>query len=183
MARAIKEINSDLITKYISLADMSLKLLGIKRRKIAVAALNPHAGEGGLLGTEEIQIIGPAVKSASADFDVSGPYAADSVFYRASLGEFDAVVSLYHDQGHIAAKMLDFHGTVSMNPGLPFLRTSVDHGTAFDIAGRGIAREDSMVAAIRLALEKAEVYRRNYEYLPRNVHGGSIPDTGSECVR
>ncbi len=158
-------------------------LLGIKRRKIAVAALNPHAGEGGLLGTEEIQIIGPAVKSASADFDVSGPYAADSVFYRASLGEFDAVVSLYHDQGHIAAKMLDFHGTVSMNPGLPFLRTSVDHGTAFDIAGRGIAREDSMVAAIRLALEKAEVYRRNYEYLPRNVHGGSIPDTGSECVR
>ena len=183
LAQAIKEINSDLITKYISLADMSLKLLGIKRRKIAVAALNPHAGDGGLLGTEEIQMIGPAVKSASAYFDASGPYAADSVFYRASLGEFDAVVSLYHDQGHIATKMLDFHGTVSMNPGLPFLRTSVDHGTAFDIAGRGIAREDSMVAAIRLALEKAEVYRRNYEYLPRNVHGGSIPDTGSECVR
>ena len=105
------------------------------------------------------------------------------VCQRASLGEFDAVVSLYHDQGHIATKMLDFHGTVSMNPGLPFLRTSVDHGTAFDIAGKGIAREDSMVSAIRLALEKAEVYRRNYEYLSRNVQGGSIPDTGSERVR
>ena len=90
-------------------------------------------------------------------------------FSRASLGEFDAVVSLYHDQGHIAAKMLDFHGTVSMNPGLPFLRTSVDHGTAFDIAGKGIAREDSMVAAIRLALAKAEIYRKNFESLSENV--------------
>lgn len=165
LAQAIKEINPGLITEYISLADRSLALLGSRRRKIAVAALNPHAGEGGLLGTDEIQTIGPAVKSASADFDVSGPYAADSVFYRASLGEFDAVISLYHDQGHIAAKMLDFHGTVSMNLGMPFLRTSVDHGTAFDIAGRGIAKEDSMVAAIRLALEKAETYRKNYESL------------------
>ena len=78
----------------------------ITRRKIAVAALNPHAGDGGLLGTEEIQMIGPAVKSASADFDVSGPYAADSVFYRASLGEFDVVVSLYHDQGRTASKYI-----------------------------------------------------------------------------
>jgi 4-hydroxythreonine-4-phosphate dehydrogenase len=177
--QAIKEINSDLVMEYISLADMSLKLLGIKSRRIAVAALNPHAGEGGLLGTEEIQIIGPAVRSASADFNVSGPYAADSVFYRASLGEFDAVISLYHDQGHIAAKMLDFHGTVSMNLGMPFLRTSVDHGTAFDIAGMGIAREDSMVEAIRLALEKAEIYRRNYESLSRNVKDGNTPNTGS----
>ena len=183
LLQAIREINTDLIMEYISLADMSLKLLGIKSRRIAVAAMNPHAGEGGLLGTEEIQIIGPAVRSASADYDVSGPYAADSVFYRASLGEFDAVISLYHDQGHIAAKMLDFHGTVSMNLGMPFLRTSVDHGTAFDIAGIGIAREDSMIAAISLALEKAEIYRRNYESLSGNVKGGNILDTGSKSVR
>ncbi|MEM0157433.1 MAG: 4-hydroxythreonine-4-phosphate dehydrogenase PdxA [Thermoplasmataceae archaeon] len=162
ITQAIRKISRELIVEYISLADMSLKLLGIQRRRIAVAALNPHAGEDGLLGTEEIEVISPAVKHASADFDVSGPYPADSVFYRASLGEFDVVVSLYHDQGHIAAKMLDFHGTVSMNLGLPFLRTSVDHGTAFDIAGMGIAREDSMVAAIKLALEKGEIYSRNY---------------------
>ncbi len=167
ITQAIRNISMELIQEYISLADMSLKLLGLQRRRIAVAALNPHAGEDGLLGKEEIEVISPAIRKASVNFDVSGPYPADSVFYRASLGEFDVVVSLYHDQGHIAAKMLDFHGTVSMNLGLPFLRTSVDHGTAFDIAGRGIAREDSMVAAIKLALENADIYSKNFQSLAR----------------
>jgi 4-phospho-D-threonate 3-dehydrogenase / 4-phospho-D-erythronate 3-dehydrogenase len=146
-------------------ADGCLALLGVGRRKIAVAALNPHAGDGGLFGREEIETISPAIRRAQKKLDVTGPYPADSVFHRASEGAFDIVIALYHDQGHIAAKMLDFHRTVSLNLGLPFLRTSVDHGTAFDIAGKGVANPVSMVEAVKKAATYGKSYKERYSKL------------------
>jgi 4-hydroxythreonine-4-phosphate dehydrogenase len=134
---------------------MSLKYLqkiGIASPSLALAALNPHGGEQGMFGQEEIDILIPAVQEAQQlKLDVSGPVPADSVFHLAKEGHYDGVLSLYHDQGHIATKTLDFHRTVSLTMGLPFLRTSVDHGTAFDIAGKGIASEISLVEAIKAA--------------------------------
>lgn len=165
---AVSSITEEVVAGSIELADTSLKLLGSRRRKIAVAALNPHAGESGLLGTEERETISPVIEKFKLMYDVQGPFPADSVYHRAVNGEFDVVVSLYHDQGHIACKMLDFEGTISMNPGLPFLRTSVDHGTAFDIAGKGIARERSMYLAIKYALEMSETYESNFRSIFRN---------------
>lgn len=129
--------------------------------RLAVAALNPHAGEDGLLGTEDRDILAPAVKRAraspawAAGVAVEGPVPADAVFHLAASGRCDGVLALYHDQGHIAAKTADFYGTVSLTLGLPFLRTSVDHGTAFDIAGTGRADPRSLVEAIRAAAEYA----------------------------
>lgn len=158
---AITSVTFENVRDSIDLADEALALLGTKRKRIAVAALNPHAGEAGLIGREEIEEIIPAINSKKDSVDVSGPYPADSVFYRASKGEFDMVISLYHDQGHIAAKMLDFNGTVSMNLGLPFLRTSVDHGTAFDIAGKNQANPESMIRAIETAVRYASQYKKN----------------------
>jgi 4-hydroxythreonine-4-phosphate dehydrogenase len=129
-----------------------LRQLGAGDPTLAVAALNPHGGEQGLFGTEERDVIAPAVAEAQRrGHRVVGPVPADAVFHQALTGRYDGVLSLYHDQGHIAAKTLDFHGTVSLTMGLRFLRTSVDHGTAFDIAGRGIAEAGGMVAAIRAA--------------------------------
>ncbi len=131
---------------------LHLDKLGFARAHLAVAALNPHAGEGGLFGDEEIRIIKPAIlKAREEGFRIAGPISADSVFHLAHKGRFDAVLSLYHDQGHIAAKTLDFFRTVSVTLGLPFLRTSVDHGTAFEIAGQNVADETSMVEAIKTA--------------------------------
>mgnify|MGYP000862263732 CR=1 FL=1 len=119
------------------------------RLPLAVAALNPHGGDGGLFGDEERLYITPAIERArERGVDVVGPIGADSVFYQARCGMWRAVISLYHDQGHIAAKTYDFNQTISVTWGLPFLRTSVDHGTAFDIAGRGVANESGMVRAI-----------------------------------
>ncbi len=136
----------DRITKSNSGFDRSLPL--------AVAALNPHASDGGLFGDEERIHITPAIEDARAmGVDVVGPIGADSVFYQARMGKWRAVISHYHDQGHIAAKTYDFNQTISVTWGLPFLRTSVDHGTAFDIAGRGIADESGMVRAIEAARE------------------------------
>lgn len=133
-----------------------LKQLGIENPKLAVAALNPHGGEEGMFGTEEKDVLFPSVEEAKQKgLNVSGPIPADSVFHMAKEGVYDGVISLYHDQGHIATKTLDFYRTVSLTMGLPFLRTSVDHGTAFDIAGRGLANETSMVEAIRLAVQYA----------------------------
>jgi 4-hydroxythreonine-4-phosphate dehydrogenase len=130
---------------------------GMRRPRIAVAALNPHAGEGGLLGREEIDAIAPAVERARQDgIDVRGPLPADSVFNRAIAGEFDVVLAMYHDQGHIAIKVHNFAHSVTATLGLPFIRTSVDHGTAFDIAGRGIADPTSLIAATRAAITLAE---------------------------
>ena len=120
--------------------------------RIAVCALNPHAGEGGLFGAEEREILAPAI-AASRRFgiDVSGPYAADTLFVRAARGEFDVVLALYHDQATIAVKARSFGSAVNMTLGLPFLRTSVDHGTAYDLAGKGTADHGSLVEAILLA--------------------------------
>jgi 4-hydroxythreonine-4-phosphate dehydrogenase len=121
-----------------------------------VAALNPHAGDGGLFGDEETRIIQPAVASAGKDgIDVSGPWPSDTLFVRARAGEFDGVVAMYHDQGHIALKLLGMGKLVNITAGLPLVRTSVAHGTAYDIAGRGIAEEQSLVEAARVAARLA----------------------------
>jgi 4-hydroxy-L-threonine phosphate dehydrogenase PdxA len=133
-----------------------LRQLGAEDPVIAVAALNPHGGEQGLFGREEMEVIEPAVEEAKRlGYRVAGPLPADSVFHQALEGHYDGVLSLYHDQGHIAAKTLDFHGTVSLTMGLKFLRTSVDHGTAFDIAGKGIADARGMMNAILKAAQYA----------------------------
>ncbi len=162
LRRAIDSITPELVRKYIGLSHYALRMLGVENGRIAVAALNPHGGENGLLGSEEQEILVPAIRDESSSYSVSGPYPADSVFHRAANGEFQIVLSLFHDQGHIAAKTYDFHRTISMNIGLPFLRTSVDHGTAFDIAGKWIADETGMVEAIKKSLQYSEKYRENY---------------------
>jgi 4-phospho-D-threonate 3-dehydrogenase / 4-phospho-D-erythronate 3-dehydrogenase len=142
-------ITGELILAALPLCELYLRQLGIESPHIAVAALNPHGGEQGLFGTDEMEVITPAVQTAvEQGWRVAGPVPADSVFHQAHQGRYDGVLSLYHDQGHIAAKTLDFHGTVALTMGLKFLRTSVDHGTAFDIAGRGIAEERGMIEAI-----------------------------------
>jgi len=124
--------------------------------RIAVAGLNPHAGEHGLFGTEEERVIVPAIAACRArGIDVSGPYPADTIFVRAARGEFDVVVACYHDQGLIPVKLAAFGQAVNVTLGLPIVRTSVDHGTAFDIAGQGIANAESMIAAVRLAARLA----------------------------
>jgi 4-hydroxythreonine-4-phosphate dehydrogenase len=134
----------------------SLTILGADQSRLAVAALNPHAGEEGLMGDEEIRWIRPFVERIRSEgVDASGPLPADTVFLRAAAGEFDAVIALYHDQGHIAVKMHGFENAVNLTLGLPIIRTSVDHGTAFDIAWQGLADESSMVEAIKLAARMA----------------------------
>jgi 4-phospho-D-threonate 3-dehydrogenase / 4-phospho-D-erythronate 3-dehydrogenase len=165
LREACSQITRRRVYSAIFEADGCLALLGVGRRRIAVAALNPHAGDGGLFGREEIETISPAIRRAQKKLDVTGPYPADSVFHRASEGAFDIVIALYHDQGHIAAKMLDFHRTVSLNLGLPFLRTSVDHGTAFDIAGRGVANPVSMIEAVKKAATYGKSYKERYSEL------------------
>ncbi len=130
--------------------------LGIDNPRIAVAGLNPHSGEHGIFGNEEIDIIGPAVEAARAEgINVNGPIPADTVYYRAVKGEFDLVVSQYHDQGHIPCKLIAFDETVNVSLGLPIMRTSVDHGTAFDIAWTGKADHTNMKAAVRYARRMA----------------------------
>ena len=124
--------------------------------RIAVAGLNPHAGEHGLFGREDVEVIAPAIEACRAcGVDVSGPFPADTVFVRASRGEFDVVVACYHDQGLIPVKLLAFGQAVNVTLGLPIVRTSVDHGTAFDIAGKGVADPQSMIAAVLLAARLA----------------------------
>ncbi len=155
LADAIRAVVKSDIEKKIRLTHNELQRWGTERPRIAVAALNPHGAEGGLFGIEESSEILPAIEACrDADgIDVSGPYSADTVFLRASRGEFDAVVSCYHDQGLIAVKCLSFGEAINVTLGLPFIRTSVDHGTAFDIAGRGLADHASMAAAIVLAAD------------------------------
>lgn len=132
-----------------------LKSRGIANPRIAVAGLNPHAGEGGDLGCEDIEIVAPAVSALVSFGQFTGPFSPDTVFHRAVSGEFDAVLCMYHDQGLIPLKLHAFDEGVNVTLGLPFIRTSPDHGTAFDIAGKGIARPHSMKAAIRLAVDLA----------------------------
>jgi 4-phospho-D-threonate 3-dehydrogenase / 4-phospho-D-erythronate 3-dehydrogenase len=144
------------ILETIQLTDVGLKQMGIREPRIAVAALNPHGGDEGLMGREEIEAIGPAVQAAQGQgIAASGPIPADSVFFRAIRGEFDVVVAMYHDQGHIPIKTHGFERSVTVTLGLPVVRTSVDHGTAFDIAWQGIASEESMVEALVLAAQLA----------------------------
>src|SRR6185503_11275696 len=129
---------------------------GITRPRLAMAGLNPHAGEEGVLGTDEATTIRPALEAARArGIDISGPFPGDTVFLRASRGEFDAVIACYHDQGLIPVKLLAFGQAVNVTLGLPIVRTSVDHGTAFDIAGKGVADPRSMIAAVCLAARLA----------------------------
>ncbi|MDF2929880.1 MAG: 4-hydroxythreonine-4-phosphate dehydrogenase [Anaerospora sp.] len=156
--QACEKVKKDRVLKVIELADQAMKKIGIKEPRIAVAGLNPHSGEGGLFGTEEIEEIIPAIESAKTlGLNVTGPVAPDTVFYRAAVKkDFDIVVVMYHDQGHIPLKVLGFEEGVNITVGLPFIRTSVDHGTAFDIAGKGVANHMSMLESIRLAALMAE---------------------------
>ena len=157
LAEAIRLVERERIVRVTRLAERELRRWGIERPRIAVAALNPHGAEGGLFGVEEAAEIVPAVRECCErlGLDVRGPFSADTVFLRASRGEFDAVISCYHDQAMIPVKCLSFGEAVNVTLGLPFIRTSVDHGTAFDIAGRGVAEHSSMTAAITLAARLA----------------------------
>jgi 4-phospho-D-threonate 3-dehydrogenase / 4-phospho-D-erythronate 3-dehydrogenase len=154
LRKALDLLTVDRVLDTILLADEALKRYVVTDPRVALAGLNPHAGEGGLFGEEEATTLRPAVERARhTGVDVVGPLPPDTVFAQAAGGEFDAVIALYHDQGHIAVKMLGLDTGVNVTIGLPFLRTSVDHGTAFDIAGRGVAREASMIAALKTAAE------------------------------
>ncbi len=156
LAKVPRLISAKRIVEVIELTHDACKRFGIRQPKIGVAGLNPHAGEGGLLGGEERRIIGPAVRRAARRFPgVTGPWPADTLFHKAYRGEFDAVVAMYHDQGLAPLKMIAFDTGVNLTLGLPFIRTSPDHGTAFDIAGKGIANPASMIAAISLAARLA----------------------------
>ncbi len=154
LAEAVKYVKAPVIVDKLKLTASSLERWGIKNPRIAVAALNPHGGEGGMLGREEIDEILPAVTHCQAiGLHVSGPLPADSVFYRAINGEFDAVLALYHDQGHIAIKVHNFEDSVTATMGIPFVRTSVDHGTAFDIAGKNKADARGLAEALDTAIQ------------------------------
>lgn len=154
LAEAIRLVERDRIVRRVNLTNRELQRWGIEKPRLAVAALNPHGAEGGLFGVEEASEIMPAIDACRRDeINVQGPFSADTVFLRASRGEFDGVIACYHDQAMIPVKCLSFGEAVNVTLGLPFIRTSVDHGTAFDIAGKGLAEHSSMVAAIKLAAE------------------------------
>ncbi|MDP2859942.1 MAG: 4-hydroxythreonine-4-phosphate dehydrogenase PdxA [Bacillota bacterium] len=166
LEQSINLLDKETVLKTITGASLNMRRLGFPAPRLAVAALNPHAGEGGLFGRQEIEVLAPAIAEAkNRGVNVTGPVPADSVFAQGLKGRYDAVISLYHDQGHIAAKTYDFERTVSVTLGLPFIRTSVDHGTAFDIAGKGVASEVSLVEAMKSAVRYAQVYRRNYQIM------------------
>lgn len=154
LASVPRAVTGARIERLARLVDRELPRFGAARRRIALCGLNPHAGEGGLFGVEEAQVHAPAVARLKAQgLDVHGPLAADTVFVRAAKGEFDAVLANYHDQGLIPVKLLAFGESVNVTLGLPFVRTSVDHGTGFDIAAQGVADEGSLLAAMRLAVQ------------------------------
>ena len=153
MPRALTQI---LLEATIDLTARELPRYGVAHPRIAVSGLNPHAGEHGLFGHEEEAVIAPAIAASRArGVNVTGPFSGDTVFLRAHRGEFDVVVACYHDQGLIPVKLLAFGEAVNVTLGLPIVRTSVDHGTAFDIAGTGVANPESMIAAVRLAARLA----------------------------
>ncbi|MBR8652686.1 4-hydroxythreonine-4-phosphate dehydrogenase PdxA [Achromobacter sp. Marseille-Q0513] len=153
LADVIARITPQAELSALRLADRACRQMGIAQPRVAVAGLNPHAGEGGKFGREEIEVIEPAIAQARAEgINASGPWPGDTIFMRARRGEFDIVVAQYHDQGLIPVKYLGLDHGVNVTVGLPFVRTSVDHGTAFDIAGKGVADHASLVAAFDLAL-------------------------------
>lgn len=154
LEEAIRRVTRQRVGEVIELAQRSCQALGIQQPRIAVAGLNPHASEGGLFGNQETLEIVPAIEAArSRGLTVSDPMPPDTIFLRAVNGEYDIVVAMYHDQGHIPMKLLAFDSGVNVSMGLPIIRTSVDHGTAFDIAGTGRAREESLLAAMRVAVQ------------------------------
>ena len=156
LREAIDRVSKERVLTVIHLAREALAKVGVDEPKIAVAGLNPHAGENGLFGDEDAECIAPAIVEAREEgIDASGPHPPDTVFAKARTGEFDIVVVQYHDQGHIPIKLMGFEGGVNVTVGLPFFRTSVDHGTAFDIAGTGRADHSSMRTAIELARDLA----------------------------
>jgi 4-hydroxythreonine-4-phosphate dehydrogenase len=152
LADVSRLLTLELLGGIIDLTAQALPRFGIRRPRLALAGLNPHAGEEGLLGDEEVRVLTPAVEAArSRGIAIDGPFPGDTIFARATRGEFDAVIACYHDQGLIPVKLLAFGRAVNVTLGLPIVRTSVDHGTAFDIAGKGIAEPSSMVEAVLLA--------------------------------
>ncbi|MEP6783331.1 MAG: 4-hydroxythreonine-4-phosphate dehydrogenase PdxA, partial [Acidobacteriota bacterium] len=147
-------ITPELVDRTIALTVDAMHGFGTPKPRLALAGLNPHAGEAGVIGTEDDRVLAPAVARARArGIDLAGPIPGDTVFVRASRGEFDCVIACYHDQGLIPVKLLAFGQAVNVTIGLPIIRTSVDHGTAFDIAGKGVADPGSMIAAVKLAAE------------------------------
>ena len=161
LRQACDLITKDRIKDYVRRCTEALRRLGVTEGTMAVAGLNPHSGEHGLFGNEEVEEVFPAVEELQAEgYDVVGPVSADSVFHLALQGRYNSVLSLYHDQGHIATKTLDFERTIAVTNGMPILRTSVDHGTAMDIAGKGLASAVSMIEAIRLAVKYAPSFMK-----------------------
>lgn len=154
-------VKKERVKKYLMLSYKACKDMGIENPRIAVAGLNPHAGEAGFIGREELEEIIPAMKELEKEgMTFTGPLSPDTVFYRAIKGEFDIVLAMYHDQGHIALKLMGFEHGVNVTVGTPVIRTSVDHGTAFDIAKKGIASSQSLEEAIKLAVRMAKSRHR-----------------------
>jgi 4-hydroxythreonine-4-phosphate dehydrogenase len=148
----------DVVKDIVHLTHRELPRFGFAKPRLALAGMNPHAGEHGLIGREDLDVLVPAVEhSRAAGIDIGGPFPGDTIFLRSLQGEFDAVIACYHDQGLIPIKMIAFGEAVNVTLGLPIIRTSVDHGTAFDIAGKGIANHESMVQAVLLAAKLAAV--------------------------
>ena len=162
LAKAIQRVRPERILEVVRLAHEGVWQLGVEKPHLAIAGLNPHAGEGGIFGTEEIEFIAPAIEEANRrGFRVSGPWAADTVFFRTLQGEFDCAIAMYHDQGHVAAKMLGIWQGVNVTLGLPIIRTSVEHGTDFANAGKGTGDPRSLVQALKLAAMMAGSRSRN----------------------
>lgn len=156
LRKFLDTLNRDRVETVVGMADTFLKRVGFETPRIAVAGVNPHAGENGLFGDEEIKIVGPAVEAMKAQgYSVFGPCPPDTVFLQCYEGQYDIVVAMYHDQGHIPLKLLGFYDGVNITAGLPFIRTSADHGTAFDIAWTGKAKSESMAISIQLAMQLA----------------------------
>ncbi|ATY92226.1 D-threonate 4-phosphate dehydrogenase [Pectobacterium atrosepticum] len=156
LRKFLDTLNRDRVETVIDMADIFLKRVGFTHPRIAVAGVNPHAGENGLFGDEEIKIVSPSVEAMKAKgIDVYGPCPPDTVYLQAYEGQYDMVVAMYHDQGHIPLKLLGFYDGVNITAGLPFIRTSADHGTAFDIAWTGKAKPESMAISIQLAMQLA----------------------------
>lgn len=157
LRKACDLVKKDRVVECIELAQEAMKNMGVENPRIAVAGLNPHSGESGLFGNEDQDEILPAVEEGkSRGFNVEGPVAPDTVFLKASQKKYDVVVAMYHDQGHIPMKLLDFDQGVNITLGLPIIRASVDHGTAFDIAGKGIAKTESIMAALKAGSKLAK---------------------------
>lgn len=156
LRKFLDTLNGERIKTVVNIADTFLRRVGFDKPRIAVAGVNPHAGENGLFGDEEITIVSPAIAEIKQQgIDVYGPCPPDTVFLQAYEGQYDMVVAMYHDQGHIPLKLLGFYDGVNITAGLPFIRTSADHGTAFDIAWTGKAKSESMAISIQLAMQLA----------------------------